>query len=122
MATDIQVKMEQGIVRVVYRGKPQFHLTTEMMREVGRVASENRSTMLLFDVREAEDSEYHVSAIKHTELAPALGINQSYRTALLGRKGDPRLPYIEDVAVNRGFRLKVFTDEAEAVAWLRAAL
>jgi hypothetical protein len=112
--------MESGITRVVYRGDVNFDVTTEMIRKVGRTAMENRSSLLLFDIREAGEGEYHASAIKHTELAPSLGIDRSFRTAFLGREGDPRLGYIETVTVNRGFRTKTFTDEAAAVAWLRS--
>jgi len=122
MATDFQITVELGIIRVVYRGEVQFDRTTEMLRKVGRIALENQSAMLLIDAREAEDGEYHVSAIRHTEQAPALGIDQSFHIALLGREGDQRLQYAEDVMVNRGFQSKVFTDEAEAVAWLRRTL
>ncbi len=121
MATDIQITVERGITRVVYRGDVSFNVTTEMIRNVGRVAKENHSSLLLFDIREAGEAPYHANAIKHTELAPSLGVDRGYRMAFLGRDGDPRLEYIETVTINRGFRTKSFTDEAEAIAWLRGA-
>jgi hypothetical protein len=121
MTTDIQITVEQGITRVVYRGQMQFDVTTEMLRKVGRIAAENLSVMLLIDVREAGEGQYHVNAIRHAEQAHDLGIDRGIRIALLVRQGDPRFPYVEDVMVNRGFQAKAFTDEAEAVAWLRAS-
>jgi DNA-binding phage protein len=122
MATDIQIKVELDIVYVEYRGEAQTHLTTEALRKAARIALEKQSTKLLMDVRQAVARGYHVSAIERTEQLPSLGIDQSFRIAFLGRKGDPMLQYIENVAVNRGFHLKAFNDEAEAVAWLRSAL
>ena len=119
---DMQITVEQGITRVLYRCEVEFNRTTEMLREVGRIALENQSAMLLFDVREAGEGPYHVSAIRHTEQLPALGIERSFRIAFLGRKGDPRLSYVDDVMVNRGFQSHVFTDEAESVAWLQSGL
>ncbi len=121
MATDIRITVEQGVTRVLYRGDVSFDVTTEMIRKVGRIAKENESSLLLFDIREAGEAPYHANAITHTEQAPSLGIDRSYRTAFLGRDGDPRLEYIETVTINRGFRTKSFTDEAEAIAWLRGA-
>jgi hypothetical protein len=120
MSADIQIAVEQGITRVVYRGRFQFEVTTEMLRKVGRIAAENLSDRLLIDVREAGEGQYHVNAIRHAEQAHELGIDRGFRIALLVRQGDPRFPYVEDVLVNRGFQAKAFTDEAEALAWLRA--
>lgn len=122
MAPDIRITFELGIIRVAYRGEAQFDLTTQMMRDVARIAAENKSKLLLFDIREAEDRNYHTDAIRHTQQAPALGIDQTFRIVFLGSKNLEMLRYIEDVAVNRGFRAKAFTDEREAVAWLQAAL
>jgi hypothetical protein len=106
MTMDIQITVEAGIIRVVYRGEVQFDATTDMLGKVGRIASENRCTRLLFDVREASDRDYHISAIRHAEHASALGIEQTFRIAVLGVQGDQMLPYI---------------DEPEALAWLRGA-
>jgi hypothetical protein len=50
------------------------------------------------------------------------GIKETFRIAILGAKGEPMLRYIENVTVNRGYQSKTFTDEPEAVAWLRVAL
>ena len=121
MPADIQITFELGIIRVTYRGEAQFDLTTKMLRNVARIAAENKSKLLLFDIREAEDRNYHTDAIRHTQQAPALGIDQTFRIAFLGSKNLEMLSYIEDVSVNRGFQAKAFTDEAEAVAWLRSA-
>lgn len=118
MNPDIQITVESGITRVTYRGEVHFEDSTEMLRKVGRIASENQSTKLLFDVREARDRQYHVSAIRHAEQGPALGISPSFRIAVLGAEGDQMLRYVETVAVNRGFLVKAFTDESAALAWL----
>ena len=40
--------------------------------------------------------------------------------AFVGLPGDPRLEFIEDVGINRGYPVKTFTDMESARAWLAA--
>ena len=121
MGQDIRITVDEGMIRVVYRGRAEFAAITRMLREVGRVASETHSERLLFDLREADYRHYYTGAIRHAEEGPALGIEQRFRIAFLGAGDEPMLKYIEDVAVNRGYNVKAFADEPEAVAWLQGA-
>jgi hypothetical protein len=121
MTAEIPVVMDQGFVRVLYRGDVDMARTAEMLRKAGRVAAENGTFLMLFDVREAGAGEYHVNAIRHTQQATSLGIDQRFSVAFLAREGDVRMSYVENVMSNRGFRVKVFVDEAQAVAWLTGA-
>ena len=50
--------------------------------------------------------------------APRLGAT-SYPVAVVGAAADPRLRFIEDVGVNRGFRVRAFTEIEPARQWLR---
>jgi hypothetical protein len=104
---------------VTYRGAAEYGATTEMLRRVGRVASETQSGLVLFDLREADFRSYYADTIRHAEEGPALGIDRAFRIAVLGAEGNPMLRFIENVALNRGFQVKAFTEESEAVAWLR---
>ena len=122
MGQDIKITVEQGIIRVVYRGQAEFAAITRVLRDVGRIASETHSERLLFDLREADYRHYYTGAIRHAEEGPALGIEQRFRIAFLGAKDEPMLKYFEDVAVNGGYSVKAFADEQEAVAWLQSAL
>ena len=122
MTQDIKVTAEAGLVRVTYRGAVEYGAMTEMLRNVGRIASEMQSKLLLFDFREADFGNYYVDTIKHAEEGPALGIDRAFRIAVLGSEGNPMLQYIENVAVNRGFQVRTFTGESEALAWLRGTL
>ena len=117
---DIKITAEDGIVRVVYRGKVEFDLTTEMLREVAGMAMKNNASSLLFDIRDADYTHYHVEAIEHTEQGPALGIERTFRIAFLGASGEEMLQFVENVTTNRGYQSKAFTDESEALAWLRS--
>jgi hypothetical protein len=119
MKREIQITPQGGIIRVTYRGDVQYDATTEMLREVAAIAARTGSKLLLIDVREANYRDYHVGTIRHAEEGPALGIDKTFRIAFLGARGYPMLEYVEAVSVNRGYWLKAFVDESEALAWLR---
>ncbi|HEY6967548.1 MAG TPA: hypothetical protein VI229_08785, partial [Burkholderiales bacterium] len=76
---------------------------------------------LLIDIRQANYEGYYLNTIRHAEEGPSLGIDKAFRVAFLGSKEHrAMLQFIEDASVNRGYVAKVFTDEAEAVAWMDA--
>jgi len=119
MTPDIQIAADRGIVRVTYRGDVEYEATTEMLRRVGRMAADMQTGLLLFDIREANYAYYHLGTLKHAEEGPSLGIDRSFRIAFLGEADNPMLGYIEAVSVNRGYWVKAFSEEVDAVDWLR---
>lgn len=121
MTTDIQIGSEAGIVRVTHRGDAQHEATKEMSSKVAALAAQTQNTRLLFDVRGANHGDCHLGAIRHVEEAAALGIERTFRIAVFGVEGHPMRRYVEAVAVNRGFWVEVFTDEAGVVARLHSA-
>lgn len=118
---DIQISTEGAIVRVTYRGQAEYGAITEMLRNVAQIAAERKVTAVLFDIRVTDYRNYAVETIRHAEEGPALGIDKNCRFAFVGAHDNPMLKFIEDVSVNRGYRVKVFTDETGALDWLRQA-
>lgn len=119
MDTDYTISVDDGFIRVVYVGRTLYDTSTRMIRDIARIAGEADTQRLLIDLRQALYGQSHVSPIRHVEEAPSLGVDASYRSAILGAKKDQMiLKFIEDVAVNRGYRTRVFFDEQEALAWL----
>jgi len=121
MTRNIQITREAEFVRVTYRGDVEYSATTEMLRQVAVIAAEARCKLLLFDIRGANYRDYHLGTIRHAEEGPALGIDKTFRIAFLGASANPMLKYIEAVSVNRGYWVKTFVDESEALAWLQTA-
>ena len=120
MSQAISITVEHGLIRVLYRGTVEYGATTAMLRNVARIGAETQSRLLLFDIRESDHQNYYTETVRHAQEGPALGINQkTFRIAFLGSERNPMLQFIEDVTVNRGFQVKVFTEEAAALAWLR---
>jgi hypothetical protein len=118
MSQDIKITAEPGFVRITYRGDVQYDATTQMLRNVGQLAARTQATRMLFDIREANYRDYHLGTVRHVEEAGALGIQRTFRIAIVGAEGNPMLQYIEAVALNRGYWVKAFTDESPAVSWL----
>ena len=118
---DIKITTEGELVRVTYRGHVEYEATTEMLRNVAKLAAERHSRLLLFDIREANYRDYHLGTVRHADEGPALGIDKSYRIAFLGAEGNPMLDYVAAVTSNRGYWSKAFTNEALALAWLRGS-
>jgi hypothetical protein len=121
VSPDVKIVLEDGVVRATYRGEVAYDPVFEMIRSVARTAVQRQSDLLLFDIREAVFREFHVAIIKFAEEARGLGIEPTFRIAVLAAMEVERLKYLEDVAVNRGFQVKVFTEESEALAWLKSA-
>jgi len=119
METDYTISVEDGFIRVIYVGRTVYETSTRMIREIAMVAEEAGTRRLLVDLRQASYGQSHVSPIRHIEEAPSLGVDSSYRSAVLGATKDQTiLQFIENVAVNRGYRTRVFYDERDAIAWL----
>jgi hypothetical protein len=116
--TDVRITTQAGVIRVVYRGKVEYDLTTKMLRDVVRLSAESNTCLVLIDIREADYRLYHLEAIRHAKEAPSLGIDSTFRIAFLGAENEEMLGYVENVAVNRGYRSRAFTDESKALAWV----
>lgn len=118
----IDIRVEHGLTRVTYRGRARPAVSSVLLRDATEHARAHGSHWILVDIREAEDPDYHVNAIARADEAQARGFPADMRVALLGRPGDERLAYIDNVLHNRGLPVRVFDDEAHALAWLMGAL
>lgn len=115
-----QVSVEDGIVRVIVRGDVKPADGGAAIAQASRAAQDAGSKLLLFDITHAQYREYHAAAIHHARDAHRTGIVK-FRIAILGKTGDAKLSFFENVAHNRGIRARSFTAEREAVRWLKTS-
>jgi phosphoribosyl 1,2-cyclic phosphodiesterase len=119
MTSEYKVSADQGFTRVTYIGKVAYDTSTSMMRDLAEIAHQGNQKFLV-DLRNAQPTYSHVTPIQHIEEASNMGLPRTNRTALLGAEKDRTLlQYVENVSVNRGYLIKAFFDENEAVKWLR---
>ncbi len=113
--------MVDNFVRVTSSGEVEFEKHNQAIMEAGKLAEENKCHAILYDISDAIFKEYHVSGIKHAERADEICINTSNKKrAIFGKPEQMEmLQYFETVAENRSISLKAFTDESEAIEWLK---
>jgi hypothetical protein len=116
----VTVSVRDGIVWLELRGDIHFQDSVDAMRAAAAAARENASDRLVFDLRASRHAEFHAMTLESARMAPDIGLSTALRCAVIGNEGDPRLAFIEDVAANRGFKARAFTDPAQATAWLKA--
>jgi hypothetical protein len=121
MESDYRIAVEDGIIRVEPKGRAHYEFTRDMLVKVGELAASTRNGKLLFDLRNTDYRDSYVSTIRHAEEAEGMGLGPSLRVALVGVADDPMLQYVEDVSVNRGYQVRAFSDEDEAVKWLHGS-
>lgn len=114
------VSVRDGIVWVELRGDIAFQDSINAMRAASAAAHEHAADRLVFDLRGSRHAEYHAMTLESARMAPDLGLSTALVGAIIGEEGDPRLAFIENVATNRGFKLRAFTDVPAAVSWLKA--
>lgn len=120
MAAQVDARVTEGIVHVTIRGHAGSLTGGEAVMKALWHAHRSRSRCILFDIREAFHPERHAQVVEHAANAVKNGL-AGYRIAILGVDGDPLLGFIDDVAANRGLRVKTFTDLDAARDWLRPA-
>jgi len=120
MDRNIQVSVRDGIVRTVIKGEVGQSRSSHAIELAANTAAKAHTRLLLFDITHAVYRNYHAPAIEQARTASRTGI-VNCRIAILGKPGDPKLPYFENVAVNRGLRARAFTLETDAVQWLQSA-
>lgn len=113
----LQVRADGDIVVVSLQGKTSMMLSIEAVLRAVWTARREKARGLLFDIRETVADDYHSRVLKLAAEAPRMGTT-GYPIAIVGAPGDERLRFIEDVGVNRGFRVRAFTELAPARDWI----
>ena len=117
----LHVTLRDGVVWVELRGEITFQDSVRAMRAAAEAARLHGTDRLVFDIRGTRHPEFHAVTLESARMAPDVGLNTALRCAVLGDEADrPRLSFIEDVAANRGFKARAFTDVEQASAWLKS--
>jgi hypothetical protein len=82
-----------------------------------KAAREKGCRAILFDIRKANNPDFHAKVMQSAQIAADAGI-KDFRVALVGVTDSPLLKFIDDVATNRGLPVRCFADEGAAMKWL----
>jgi hypothetical protein len=116
----VETELRDGVLWIRVAGVVLFQTALAAMKAAAEGARGHGTDRLIFDIRGGTYPDFHASMLESVRRASDVGLTPALRIAILGLPGDPKLPFIEDVAANRGFRARSFSDEADAVAWVNA--
>jgi hypothetical protein len=117
-AARFAVQIRGDVVVVVGQGAPEFQEANNALADA-IAAPGKHSKKILFDHRLVDLSNYYGFIVRHAEVAPALGLDSTFRIAHLGtRVQDEVLSYMVDVGRNRGWNVRCFMDFDAALQWL----
>ena len=119
MRYDITADQDRGLIRTKVWGELTVESVTELTTEVGAVATELGFVRFLFDMREASESASTTDAFILAADPEKRGMQPQYRRAIVHRGDEEAYTFFENVSVNRGYRVKTFTDIDRAIEWLQ---
>ena len=119
MTYQIDHSTAESLLRVVLDGELKHSELERLRRDVGELARQAQARQLLVDVRALHHSIGPLDTLRLIEGYAAE--NPAWRTAVLEtREQEEANHFHETAAINRGYRVRHFTDEAKALAWLAA--
>jgi hypothetical protein len=119
MAAKFHVEVHGDIAVLVQEGAPLFEETTEALAAVIGASIEIGSRKIIIDARLSDLVNYYNYVVRHAELLPTIGFDDTFRSALVGLPEQvPVMDFIVSVGVNRGWKVRRFVDMDEALKWL----
>jgi hypothetical protein len=120
-AAKFQVEVRGDIAVLVQEGAPLFDETTKALAAVIAASLETGSKKILIDARLSDLVNYYNYVVRHAELLPTLGLDGSFRSAIVGLPEQlDVMDFIVSVGANRGWIVRRFVDMEEAMQWLRS--
>ncbi len=124
MITDFQMQKKEGFLHFTVTGKRNLDSIKEAATRIIQSASQQQIERVLVDIREFL-RESAPSALDTYELGsdllPSLNKRLLRAAAIVDiEENMESLRFFENVAVNRGYNVKVCTDMDEATKWLTA--
>ena len=118
MSYRIDQSVADGTLRITLSGELKHDQLDALRNEVGALARGAAVRQLLVDVRALHHS---VGPIDTLRLIDSYAIEKpAWRTAVLETREQAQAHHFhETAAVNRGYKVLHFTDEAKAQAWLK---
>ncbi|OGA55601.1 MAG: hypothetical protein A3G81_20170 [Betaproteobacteria bacterium RIFCSPLOWO2_12_FULL_65_14] len=120
MSSAYDVVVEDGFIRVIYRGRQDFETTNRSIADAARLAKQAGITSVLFDFTFADPRGYFAETVRHGEMARDLGMSFEFRLAFYSPTQFDAVDFMETVARNRGYAARAFGREGDAVKWLTA--
>ena len=119
MPRTVAFERAQGLARFTMSGSVTEPEALRLEPEVLDARRDHQCWRVLFDMREAQLDMSIFEVDNLPQHAVRIGIDRSYRVALLYARDDRKYQHLENVATIHGLDLRSFTDEGRALAWLQ---
>lgn len=119
MPYTVSISESKRFIRIVVRVEMSRKVAAEIASEAVPMAKKLGIENFLYDVREAPNVETVLSNYEwaYKDMA-AVEADRRARRALLVHPDDHSHDFVETVARNAGYNMRIFHDEEKAVAWL----
>jgi hypothetical protein len=117
---EIRIAIVDGILITKVSGPINPAFGDRILSESIGAGVKNGCAGYLYDFRDAKIDESFAHVYARPSQAEGLGARRTDRVAMLCAEIDAKTKFLEDVASNRGFNFRLFTDEGEAKAWLKS--
>ena len=118
MEFDVRYDEEHDCVIGSYTGRMDCDALHLYVKEMISVASKHICKCFISDIRKAEFDFSMVDIYYMPEALHVLGLDRSWRRAIVVNKQVKELHFFETVALNQGYTVNVFADIDEAMKWL----
>lgn len=119
MPVNVKVIHTKDFIKTTVTGVLDFTLSRQALLDIASEIEHPGEYEILVDTREAEIG---LSVVDIVELGKALAVHPSLsrsKIAILTPMSDVKqAEFLETVSVNRGARVRVFTDFEESITWL----
>ena len=120
MEYNVDYDQENDYLIASYEGVLNFETMKEYVREIVNKAQECNCKRLLNDLRKARIGKDTMTIFSTPEAMEIEGIDQSWqRAVVVDEQNKQDFRFYETVAVNRGHRIKLFTEFDDAIIWLK---
>ncbi len=119
MDYEVTISDSGNYVRVQVLSDISADVATRFARDAFKLGERNSICKLLVDERGVQSlsSVYDKYSFAHGH-GKALGLNHSWRIAVLKNRDNTKVDFMETVMANAGFLFRTFIDGDNAVAWL----
>lgn len=107
------------ILKIKVTGKYKAEPTNDRLKEIINMMDDHQTVKCLLDYTEGEFSPEAKTGINRPKQLENLGVDDDVKFACLFKKITEDERFFEKVHLNSGYKLKLFEDENEAIAWLR---
>jgi hypothetical protein len=120
MEYNVDYDQENDYLIASYEGVLNFETMKEYVREIVSTAQECNCKRLLNDLRKVRITGATMAIFNTPEAMEIEGMDGSWKRAVVvDEQYRQDFRFYENVAVNRGHRIKVFTEFDDAIIWLK---